>query len=102
MLVRYLYETKFRPSKDGSRMDHVKQPFGCIVATDADKIGLSFCCPEDNFVKSEGKFEAIKSISDDLPKCLGRIRTPEGVVSKPEYVAEKIEHMKKRAKAYFK
>lgn len=93
-------------------------PFGCIVATSPENIGISVCCPKDKFNKKMARQIALGRalVTDDplavnLPKhrkILGFYglkdnRTWEaGAISIYDYTKDAVEYVKRRAKKFFK
>lgn len=92
-------------------------PFGCIVATSPENIGVSICCKKDHFNKRMAKEIAIgrSYYVDDIMRHIPRDRKVYGYygekdnrtwyqdeISVYDFVEEAVEYVKTRAKKYFK
>ena len=93
-------------------------PFGCIVATSSENIGVSVCCPKDKFNKKMARQIALGRalVTDDplavnLPKhrkIYGFYGTKDlrtwtrDAISIYDYTKDAVEYVKRRAKKFFK
>jgi hypothetical protein len=93
-------------------------PFGCIVATSPENIGVSVCCPKDRFNKKMARQIALgralvtnDPLAVNIPKyrkILGFYGIKDGrtwnadAISIYDYTKEAVKYVKRRAKKFFK
>ncbi len=95
-------------------------PFGCIVATSPENIGVSVCCPKDKFNKKIAKQIALgRALVTDDPLAINLPRHREILgfygyknertfeewddpISIYDYIKEAVKYVKRRAKKFFK
>ena len=95
------------------------KPFGTVVATARNRIGISFCCPSDRFSKKEGVRQAIRNIGKGFtPPRRRKIRVEEVHLPRmggpfvktieiheetaERLIARTVQTVAERAKKYFK
>jgi hypothetical protein len=97
--------------------DSDRVPFGCIVATSPENIGVSVCCPKDKFNKKMARQIALGRalvIDDPLKVSLPKHRKIYGFygwhnsktyddpeISIYDYTKEAVEYVKRRANKFF-
>lgn len=96
MIVRYLHKLEVRV--EGLTTWIEKKPYGCVVATGPNNIGVSLVDPEDSFTKKIARKIALgRAATNYVPPVGGRVLTMRGKVYKVDEVNWAINYVREKS-----
>ncbi len=97
MLIRYIREF---PHVDINGTFHRGKPVGCVVALDAERIGISVCNPKDNYNKKLGRAIAASradyGINHPIPNRCVDINEDGSLVMLADAVKDTVDYLREK------